>query len=96
MKKPPFRPWTELVRQARGDRPPAVDLAALLLAARASAPAAPQPAGLLEEFTRVFANPPALWATAACAAAFAWLGYSTWQQFGAWADVALGTLGVAS
>ena len=96
MKKPPSLSWTELVRRARGDQPPAVDLAALLRAARAAAPAADQPAGLLEEFIRVFASPPALWATAACAGAFVWFGYSTWEQFGAWADVAMSTLGVAS
>ncbi len=96
MKKPSSLPWPDLVRRARGDQPPAVDLAAHLRAARAAAAVPAQPAGFLEEFTRVFATAPALWATAACAAAFAWFGYSAWEQFGAWADVAITTLGVAS
>jgi len=95
---PDSDPWSEKIRRARGDRPPAVDLSALLRAARAAAalPAAGPEPGIFEAFAHLFATPPALVAVTAVAALVAYLGYDTWQQFGSWADVAISTLGVAS
>jgi hypothetical protein len=91
---PPPSRWSDLVSAARRDVPPPVSLDRLLQAARAQATA---PAGVLEEFTALFASRRTLLAGGLAAAAAltlaAWQGMSLWDQVGPLADLLTGALG---
>jgi hypothetical protein len=91
---PPPSRWSDLVATARRDGPPPVDFDHLLRAARATAA---RPAGMLEEFTALFASRRALCAvglaTAAALALAVWQGMAAWDQAGPLAEFFSATLG---
>lgn len=96
MKPPPDSPfdrWEQLATRAHDDRPPPLDPASALRAARTAAarPAAAATPSWLEDFAAVFGTPRRLVGCGGAAAlvllAALWLGTDIWTQLGPWADL---------